>query len=376
MPTEIEKISVSTSGQTQFVDAKTEYFNGEKWKKINKYTEGEPVLAWYPDGRAAMEQPKEYIACKADQPFYNYCSNILDMCLAASHCIAYMPAMKNASQTLQMAKCGNVYENWKRNTSGFGGSLPLTFKLPETVTIDEAMLRIAVMLNAEGNHCKNTVTIDGTEHRYDPKNGYKRDVYALKPPTEEKQRRARAYLEQADIRYCETPVWKNANRNGWVKTEFRFRFPFNPERFPKKWIYLAPNLKKVLLDELLYWEGRIKTDTIPARRQDGTVWQVQSCKYYAKSKDDADLIQMIAHSAGKSTRLRTVKKGRKCAYILSFRSNTVTTLSKERNDPNGLHTGTFKKARVRRQYCLVTNSGYIVLRRNGKIFITGRPQQA
>lgn len=71
------------------VDEDTEYFNGEKWKKIKDYKNGENVLAWYPDGHAAIELPKRYINKPADEPFFHYVSNTLDMCLSGSHNIVY-----------------------------------------------------------------------------------------------------------------------------------------------------------------------------------------------------------------------------------------------------------------------------------------------
>ena len=76
------------------VDEETEYFNGKEWKKIKDYQNGESVLTWYSDGHAEVELPKRYINKPADEPFFHYVSNTLDMCLSGSHNIVYEVAHK------------------------------------------------------------------------------------------------------------------------------------------------------------------------------------------------------------------------------------------------------------------------------------------
>ena len=52
------------------VSGDTEYFNGEYWKRISEYTEGDKVLQFNADGTATLVDPIRYIHYKSNDVFY------------------------------------------------------------------------------------------------------------------------------------------------------------------------------------------------------------------------------------------------------------------------------------------------------------------
>ena len=345
------------------VDEETEYFNGKEWKKIKDYQNGENVLTWYPDGHAEVELPKRYINKPADEPFFHYVSNTLDMCLSGSHNIVYEVAHKVKGNSLRKTPCYKVFEKWNKDSNGFRGKIPLTFSLKENIEIDENMLRIAVMINADGSYRPKLVTIDGNCKNPNNPLNLKHNIYEVRIYKERKIKRCRRLLTAANIEFIEEflPA-KNRNFSGVL---FRFRFPLNVKHFPKEWIYLSKSLKEVFLDEILYWDGSVSEHMLPS----GCC--AISRRYSSSKKEDVDIVQMIAHSCGMSTRIREDKRGENINYQLSLRSNCFSKMTKENNNPRVMHTGTFTQEIKERKYCFETNSGYLILRRNNKIFITG-----
>lgn len=345
------------------VDEETEYFNGKEWKKIKDYQNGESVLTWYPDGHAKIELPKRYINEPADEPFFHYVSNTLDMCLSGSHNIVYEVAHKVKGSPLRKAPCYKVFEKWNKDSNGFRGRIPLTFSLKENVEIDENMLRVAVMINADGSYRHKLVTIDGSCKNPNNPLNLKHDIYEVRVYKERKIERCRKLLNAANIDFVEEVFpTKNKNLSGVL---FRFRFPMNVKHFPKEWIYLSKSLKEVFLDEIMYWDGSVSERVLPSG------CYAINRRYSSSKKEDVDIVQMIAHSCGMSTRIREDKRGKNINYQLSLRSNCFSKMTKENNNPRVMHTGTFTQEIKERKYCFETNSGYLILRRNNKIFITG-----
>lgn len=345
------------------VDEETEYFNGREWKKIKDYQNGESVLTWYPDGHAKIELPKRYINEPADEPFFHYVSNTLDMCLSGSHNIVYEVAHKVKGSPLRKTPCYKVFEKWNKDSNGFRGRIPLTFSLKENVEIDENMLRVAVMINADGSYRHKLVTIDGSCKNPNNPLNLKHDIYEVRVYKERKIERCRKLLNAANIDFVEEVFpTKNKNLSGVL---FRFRFPMNVKHFPKEWIYLSKSLKEVFLDEIMYWDGSVSERMLPSG------CYAMNRRYSSSKKEDVDIVQMIAHSCGMSTRIREDKRGKNINYQLSLRSNCFSKMTKENNNPRVMHTGTFTQEIKERKYCFETNSGYLILRRNNKIFITG-----
>lgn len=71
------------------VQGDTEYFNGEEWKAIRDYKEGDKVLQYNENGTAELVDPIEYIHYKSNEPFYEYVNDDFASCLTGNHDVVY-----------------------------------------------------------------------------------------------------------------------------------------------------------------------------------------------------------------------------------------------------------------------------------------------
>lgn len=67
------------------VDDETEFFMGTGWKKISEYQEGDKVLQYNEDGTAELVEPEAYIHYESEDPFYLFDSYYLNTCLTGNH---------------------------------------------------------------------------------------------------------------------------------------------------------------------------------------------------------------------------------------------------------------------------------------------------
>ena len=312
------------------VDKETEFFNGKKWKKISDYKTDDKVLAWFSrDGRSELEYPKHYFVGPAAEPFYHYESDKLDMCMSASHKVGYY-----SNGEFRTASCQEIYEEWSKGSKGFMGQIPMTFNLEEKEDIEPLFLRIAAMIHENGE--------ETDEGQFDV---YLYEEVAIK--------RAEWLLGKAGIQYerGETTILGNP---GFI---YSFEFPFNPAKFPKEWLYFRKEYKEILLEELSRWNTGMPY------------------VYWTTSREGVDFIQMMAHSCGYSTSIKEKKPekkdGRPTIYELSLSSRKMARLTKK--DINGIQRikGTFKEEREDTAYGFEVSTGFLVLRRNNKIFISG-----
>ena len=71
------------------VDDETEFFNGKDWKPISEYVKGDKVLQYTEDGYGELVDPIEYIHYQSGDPFYQYMGRELSSCLTGNHDVVY-----------------------------------------------------------------------------------------------------------------------------------------------------------------------------------------------------------------------------------------------------------------------------------------------
>lgn len=320
------------------VDCMTEYFNGTKWKSISEYKKGESVLCYTEDGSGILLKPEAYHKIKTNEDMYLYKGKHLNMCLSKDHTVIYF---HRRNFNLQRDTMANIYEAYKRDHMGFRGHIPLTFKNTGYIDVNEWLLRLAVACNA-----------DGTYRGVNKHTGF--EIYEIRLKKLRKVKRLLKILSHLDINWGLTPFIDKDNEG--IHYSFKVESPLGNKRFPVNWIYLKDNLKKIFLDELIYWDGSTS---------DGTK------KYFSAKKSDIDIVQMIAHSIGISVHITidsSIRKGRKnnLCYTLMFRNTNHCSLNKRA----GSHFY-FIKPLDGYKYCFTVPTGMLILRRENQIFITG-----
>ena len=113
------------SGQPGCVDCDTEFFNGEKWKRIADYTEGDMVLQYNPDGTATLVSPMQYHKYPCRTMYHFYSSSGVDQMLSEEHNVVYLD-QRGDLQRISVAELLDDEPN-REAYIGFAGRFITTF---------------------------------------------------------------------------------------------------------------------------------------------------------------------------------------------------------------------------------------------------------
>lgn len=309
------------------VDSETEFYNGFSWKKISDYDKTDKVFCYKESGEGFLEYPLAYIKNKSDEEMYHYTNRFtLDMCLTKNHRIVYTARRK---PILEWDYAENVFNSYYKDSNGFRGKIPTTFFIKSNIRLNEWFLRLAVACNADGR----TRTII-------------KKTYEIRVKKQRKKDRILWLLKNACIPY---KILKSPE--GYLNVTFES--PYGCKCFPKEWLFLSEEYRKIIIDEIKYWDGWL---------EDGLI------KYSSSKKDDVDLIQMIAHSLNYHCSITEDNRTGVTNYILCFGNVNKFALRKSKK---GVEYLKIEKPKDGFVYCFKVSSGMLVLRRNNRIFITG-----
>ena len=321
------------------VDCDTEYFNGKEWKRIADYQEGELVLQYNEDGSATLVKPKQYVKYEEDTMYHFQTKYGVDQCLSWEHRVVYRTSKGN----LHIKPFHDVMKNHNNCKSGFTGKFYTTFNYSGTgidKTDDEIRLQIAYM--ADG-YFSGDIT--------------NRCVMRLKK--KRKQQRLEMLLQKMNIEYkC------RKEESGF--NVYTFYAPNSEKDFEAYWYNCNQHQFEVICDEVLHWDGS----------------QSNKNSFYTTSKKTADLIQFAFATIGKrcnmmiDDRIGETISGKE-GYTHKSVGYYFTPTDRNMVGIGGFHEGQTKTPIVPvptkdgYKYCFEVDSSMLVLRRNGKIFITG-----
>lgn len=314
-------------GQVGCVDCDTEYFNGVEWKRISAYKTGERVLQYNPiSKRATTVIPQRYIVKEADILYQvSTKRKHIDMVLSDDHNFAYITTKGHMNKK----PFREVMKMHEETTQGFYGRIETAFNYSgKGIDLTENEIRLMCAVIADGYFRKDL------------------KLCIVNVKKERKKERMRQLLK--DVNYKEYK--KN---NGY--SEFRFYAPRKEKEFTDYWYNCSNEQLQIIKDEIFYWDGHTN-----GKRK----------AFFSTSKKSADFIQFVLSATGnRATISIDNRKGKPCYVVLntSFKS-TVTMCSTE-----GEHKATITPIIPKdgKQYCFTVETGYLVLRRNGRIFITG-----
>ena len=320
-------------GQSGCVDCDTEYFNGEEWRKISEY-DGGKVLSFIPTGKygkgkAELVTPSRYIKAPAVKLWHLKTERGgIDQVLSSNHNFAYVSSKGN----LNKKPFEEIIKKHRETIQGFYGRVITTFEYSGAgLDLSEAEIRLMVAVIADGCFKFNT----------------KRCWFNVKK--QRKKERIVKLLNAANIEYK-----RYEKSNGY--STFVFNAPLREKIFSSHWYNATNEQLKIITDEVLNWDGSINN----GRRTFSTT-----------SKESADFIQFAFASVGIRATLRKAERADKKSpeYNLCISNNNLLHM---------VSTGGHKKANIEEiptkdgfQYCFTVPSGLLVLRRNGRIFITG-----
>lgn len=338
------------TGNAGCVDADTEFFNGERWKKISEYEVGDSVLQWDKDGTATLIKPLAYIKKPCDYLYHFETKYGLNQTLSPDHnCCWYSPKGKFYEGTAEEIK--QMQEN---KHSGFTGKFITTFKYSGSgVNLTDEMLRLYAAVIADGSFYNNV------QPDWD---SYNRVRFHLKK--ERKKERIQKLIKEAGLK-CRVASSAAEGYN-----DFYTDVPFRTKVFPKEWYACTTHQLEVIAQESLYWDGSFSNGN-----RTGTI--------STSIKENADFLQFAFSANGYRVSIRTAdRSGQKyttCGKIYTRKSieyelviskRTLTGFAKPIDDSGPTKITKFVPSDGF-QYCFTVPSHFLILRRNNRIFVTG-----
>ena len=336
-------VRVTKESMRGCVDAKTEFLSQNGWKSFADYEDGDVVMQYTDKGCVEYVKPLDYINLPCDE-FIHFKSNKgCDMMLSEEHRLMFATEKRKGSINFKLAK--DVYDEHHNNTTGFRGIIPTTFKSNGSLTLlDESKLRVQVALNADG-----WVVNQNTS----------RCAVRVKKPR--KVERMRKLLKDANMDFNEIQLSES-------RVEFHFTSPTGYKGVTPEWFNLTQEQLIVISDEVQYWDC-----------------DINSGRFTSINKLEADFIQFVYSATGNRSVISVVEAGENLLPMNNgsgeskmYKTQQQYRVSKSLNKFISFRKTTNSKTEVvkvesqgSRKYCFTVPSGMLLVRRNGKVFITG-----
>ncbi len=316
------------------VDGDTEFLTQTGWKKISEYEHGDSVMQYNLDRTAELVKPFSYIKQPCGE-MYHIKNKYLDQMLSSNHKVLYV---KRYNSHLGLCTAKELVEKHKKNIHGFEGLFITSFKNRTSLSLNYHSnlnpfdLRLLCAIIADGTYTKGNKVV-------------------MRLKKERKKVRLRKLLERTNTYHTEHDV-----ANGY--THFRFDVLWAKKEYSWHFWLMGIAELKIIANECLYWDGDRKN------------------RFFTTSKKSADFIQYCFTSLGYKASIQTIdRRGRKKGkYITKSIDYVVHITTKSRvslHNPHNKNKIMKVKPKDGYQYCFNVPSGYLVLRRNNKIFITG-----
>lgn len=333
------------------VDSETEYLSPNGWVSIAAYDGGQvaqfvPVSGWsHQHGRAEFVQPIAFIKKPCEEMIRFKTSRGVDQKLSADHRVAHILA----GGGFNVASAQEVFNTHERNKMGWKGRFITTFSPPVCAGIGmtDAELRLMVAVIADGNFPNHT----------------QRCVVRVKKGR--KIERMQGLLEAAGVTFTELDEpWDGCA--GFVR--FQFEAPLRKKVFDGVFYSATRDQLQIIIDEAVHWDSSVSDD--PKR----------GFRFFSSVRESADFIQYALCSVGvRSTVTYThrTRVGRPDSHeyvVQAFaRSNLAYLAGCEPTEAGFEKTKTawLEPSTDGFQYCFTVPSSFLVLRRNGCVFITG-----
>lgn len=311
-------VSILT-GPAGCVDCDTEFFNGTEWKKISDYDVNDKVLAYGEDGIARLETPERYIKLPCDKLWLTQTKYGIDMCTCEEHNVYYITS-KGDLYHQPFAKIKEMHET---SNGGFSGKFITSFGIDRPgIDLSDAQIKVMLAVIADGSF------IESFNNTY----------CKIHIKEEHKKNELRSALREAGI------AWKERESANAGDIDFYLHSPRREEQFtPKYWYNCSQHQLEVICQNTLKWEG--STNEF-------------HCSF-VDNKVNAEFIQYAFSACG----YRAVLTERE-AFIT--KRNLISMKEGSKKVPI-----TPYETKDGYKYCFTVSSHMWVMRRNGKIIVTG-----
>lgn len=303
------------------VDAETEYLAPDGWHGIDSYSTGPVAQVDVHDRHASFVEPLRYVVEDCQEFLHFKHGRGLDQMLSPDHRV---PWLSKPNNNLRENTAAEIEDDLQGTTKG-QRKLLNRFRMDPGGTgigLSDAELRVQIAAMADGHFQSKT----------------NRCVIRLKKTR--KIERLQELLVSAGIKH----QWHNQQSTGFVI--FTFDAPMRLKQYP--WWSMLPWECRTVVDEVWRWDG--------SAAKDGRGWQ-----FFSNHESDVDFIQYAASCQGLVATKCYDPRGH---WRLVIRG-TCTDIAVRSHHISRVPSKDGKS------YCFQVPSGYLLLRRNGIIFITG-----
>ena len=306
----------------------TEIMTPSGWLRISEWS-GQEILQWDPEGgKAYFRKPEEYVKGASEGFIEMCCGDHLTMVLSEAHRMALYDwcgrfVVKTAGEVAAHPSKHTVPTTWEPESEGVG------------MTDDE--MRLWVATAADG---------------YYPKIG-KRCVFCFR-----RKRKVARLLEILDRLGIERDVVVRDRLDGSKETVITFDRLAFPKHLDWRLARVTRSQAEVVIGEVRYWDG---------------LYDSGYDRFDTSCERDADIIQYVAHCAGRNATKRASRDSRGDRWAEMYSVNPArigSAKNKVMVRCDGLKTRRVESSDGN-QYCFVTNTGFFVARHEGSIFVTG-----
>lgn len=338
------------------VDCDTEYFNGFEWVKISEYQEKDMVLQYDINTReASLEKPLIYHKYPCETMWHFETKYGLDQCLCENHnllCYTHTNAKK-----LSFITFNEFLKKHEMCKVGFTGTFETIFKYHgKGIELSDEIIRLMVAVIADGTFYYQA------ENDWD---SYYRCRFHLKK--DRKKERLRKLFKKANYEWRE----KESAECGY--TDFYINAPRREKVFSKDyWYNCNQHQLEIICDELSYWDG------------DFNLVGTSKKRFFTNVKETADFVQFVYSSCGYRATIKVLDRVGTSHKVedkeYNYKTVEYTVLATKRNRVGMTRRTDLGKEKVEispyetkdgYKYCFTMPLGTLILRRNGKIFITG-----
>jgi len=322
------------------VDAETEFLSPSGWVRMDAYDGSQRVAQYDPDtGHARFVEPLRYVKAPCPEMIRIRTARGLDQLLSPDHRMLLRTRTSGGrSPRFYDLEASDFFTRYHDGSRPFAHeTIPTAFEMRHAsgasidLTDDEVRLQVAVI--ADGHFPSSSPHTN-------------RCIVRLKK--ERKVARLRALLAATGIEARERYESSTGFRI------FTFRAPRREKDFSAhSWWICSYEHRQIVASEALLWDGSIPDD--PAR----------SSHFFSRCKSSADFVQFCFVSTGHRASIAfDEKRGDYRLTVSGTRSHFVSPGC----NPDSVRT---EPSPDGFKYCFTVPSSYLVLRRNGRVFITG-----
>ena len=299
-----------------------EVLTPDGWISLKAWS-GESIACWNASSEIISFQRAKKVEFDYNGPMYEYSDVRISQLSTPDH-----------KMRVKRRYDGEWQDDTVENMAKYRPSIPFTGRRAAMPGLEHNQLRILVMTQADGNYtAEGSLNFHFTKRR--------------------KIERCKHLLRREEIPF----VVGESEKSGTITIRI-------PSRVQPLWLrmfrskvfgaWLLDENADVFFDELPYWDGYS-----PAPN---------SIQFSTCCKTNADLIQAFAHLSGRSANMRVKRHSRMNAYWSDAYVLDIWLTPKNCHEIR-------KKPKVvdycGKVYCAVTQTGYFLVRRNGKVWVTG-----